>query len=150
MNRTHLLRHALRVGIFAIAACCTGALVAKDDDDDDRTGPRRPPQVLRQGFESSDHLLKDIERAERGPKHSAWIVESSRFLNVPHRAFQPDVGEPPFVDLPVNVGIIKAPNGDITLYDSGPSVTTCTMSGRRSPHSAVSRFLDGRPKRNSP
>ena len=38
---------------------------------------------------------------------------------MPHRAFQPDVGDPPFVDLPVNVGIIKAPNGAITLYDSG-------------------------------
>ena len=79
----------------------------------------RPPQVLKQGFESTDQLLDDIERAERGPKHSVWIIESSRFLNVPHRAFMPDVGAPPLIDLPVNVGIIKAPNGDITLYDSG-------------------------------
>ena len=31
----------------------------------------------------------------------------------------PDVGDPPFVDLPVNVGIIKGPDGTITLYDSG-------------------------------
>ena len=79
----------------------------------------RPPQTIQSGFESTDELLKDVERAERGPLYSAWIVESSRFLNVPHRAFQPDVGTPPFVDLPVNVGIIQAPNGALTLYDSG-------------------------------
>jgi glyoxylase-like metal-dependent hydrolase (beta-lactamase superfamily II) len=79
----------------------------------------RPPQTLRQGFESPRDLLRDVERAEQGPKHSAWIVESSRFLNVPHRAFQPDVGEPATVDLPVNVGIIKSPDGQITLYDTG-------------------------------
>jgi glyoxylase-like metal-dependent hydrolase (beta-lactamase superfamily II) len=60
-----------------------------------------------------------VERAERGPLYSAWIVESSRFLNVPFRAFMPDRGDRPFVDLPVNVGIIKGPDGNITLYDSG-------------------------------
>jgi glyoxylase-like metal-dependent hydrolase (beta-lactamase superfamily II) len=120
MNCKHLISHAMRVGILAMVACSAGVLLAKDDDDDDRGQKQdRPPQVLKQGFESTDQLLKDIERAERGPKYSAWIVESSRFLNVPHRAFQPDVGDPPFVDLPVNVGIIKAANGDITLYDSG-------------------------------
>ena len=78
-----------------------------------------PPQVIKSGFESTDSLLKDVERAENGPSYSAWIVESSRFMNVPHRAFMPDVGEPPFVNLPVNVGIIKGPDGEITLYDSG-------------------------------
>ena len=122
MSSTHLLKHAMRVGIFALAASLGGAgiILARDDDDDDRDRDReRPPQVLKQGFESTDQLLDDIDRAERGPKHSVWIVESSRFMNVPHRAFMPDVGDPPFVDLPVNVGIIKAPNGDITLYDSG-------------------------------
>lgn len=80
---------------------------------------QRPPQTEPSGFESTDSLLRDVERAEKAPQHSAWIVESSRFLNVPHRAFQPDVGDPPFVDLPVNVGIIEAPDGDLTLYDSG-------------------------------
>jgi glyoxylase-like metal-dependent hydrolase (beta-lactamase superfamily II) len=40
-------------------------------------------------------------------------------VNVPFRSFMPDRGDKPFVDLPVNVGIIKAGNGDITLYDSG-------------------------------
>jgi glyoxylase-like metal-dependent hydrolase (beta-lactamase superfamily II) len=122
MSSKHLLNHAMRVGIFALAASLgsAGILLARDDDDDDRDRDRgRPPQVLKQGFESTDQLLDDIERAERGPKHSVWIIESSRFLNVPHRAFMPDVGDPPLIDLPVNVGIIKAPNGDITLYDSG-------------------------------
>ena len=47
-----------------------------------RTG-ERPPQVVKSGFESTDQLLRDVERAERGPLYSAWIVESSRFLNVP-------------------------------------------------------------------
>ena len=64
-------------------------------------------------------LVRDAERAELGPQYSAWIVESSRFMNVPHRAFMPDVGDPPFVNLPVNVGIIKGPDGKITLYDAG-------------------------------
>ena len=78
-----------------------------------------PPQVIKSGFESTDSLLKDVDRAENGPNYSAWLVESSRFMNVPHRSFAPDVGEPPFVNLPVNVGIIKGPDGEITLYDSG-------------------------------
>jgi glyoxylase-like metal-dependent hydrolase (beta-lactamase superfamily II) len=144
MSSRHLLNHAMRVGIVALAASIGGAgvLLARDDDDDDRG---RPPQVLKQGFESTDQLLGDIERAERGPKYSAWIVESSRFLNVPHRAFQPDVGDPPFVDLPVNVGIIKAPNGDITLYDSGWKQlayifdwnTSCCWAGIRSQMRAI-------------
>ena len=89
------------------------------DHDDDRNEHRRPPQTLRQGFESTGQLLHDVRRAEQGPKHSAWIVESSRFMNVPTRAFMPDVGTPATVDLPVNIGIIKAPDGQITLYDSG-------------------------------
>ena len=117
-----MLNHAMRIGILAMVACLSsaGSLLAKDDDDDDRQQEQeRPPQVLKQGFESTDQMLSDIERAERGPKYSAWLVESTRFLNVPHRSFQPDVGDPAFVDLPVNIGIIKAPNGDITLYDSG-------------------------------
>ena len=144
MSSRHLLNHAMRVGIVALAASIGGAgiLLARDDDDDDRG---RPPQVLKQGFESTDQLLDDIGRAERGPKYSAWIVESSRFLNVPHRAFQPDVGDPPFVDLPVNVGIIKAPNGDITLYDSGWKQlayifdwnTSCCWAGIRSQMRAI-------------
>lgn len=150
MNCTHLFRYAMRAGILAMVALSSVALLAKDNDDDDRKGGKRPPQVVQQGFESTDSLLKDIERAERGPKYSAWIVESSRFLNVPHRAFQPDVGDPPFVDLPVNVGIIKAPNGDITLYDSGWKQlgyifdwnTSCCWYGLRNQMNAIGLDAD--------
>ena len=110
MMRT-LTRTAVMVGLLAAAGGLGGTGILQADP--------RPPQVIQSGFESTDELLKDVERAERGPLYSAWIVESSRFLNVPHRAFQPDVGTPPFVDLPVNVGIIQAPNGALTLYDSG-------------------------------
>ena len=99
----------------------------------------------KQGFESHRDLLRDARRGERGPEYSAWIVESSRFLNVPHRAFQPDVGDPAFVDLPVNVGIIKAANGDITLYDSGWKQlayifdwnTSCCWKGLRDQMTAI-------------
>jgi glyoxylase-like metal-dependent hydrolase (beta-lactamase superfamily II) len=106
-----LTRTVIVVGLLAAVAGLggTGKLLADP----------RPPQTIQSGFESTDELLKDVERAEKGPLYSAWIVESSRFLNVPHRSFQPDVGIPPFVDLPVNVGIIQAPNGALTLYDSG-------------------------------
>jgi len=106
-----LTRTVIVVGLLAAVAGLggTGKLLADP----------RPPQTIQSGFESTDELLKDVQRAEKGPLYSAWIVESSRFLNVPHRSFQPDVGDPPFVDLPVNVGIIQAPNGALTLYDSG-------------------------------
>ena len=40
-------------------------------------------------------------------------------MNVPHRSFTAGRGRTPFVNLPVNVGIIKGPDGEITLYDSG-------------------------------
>ena len=81
---------------------------------------KRPPQVLPSGFESTDSLLRDVERAEKGPLHSAWIVESSRFMGVPFGAFMPDkAGLNTTVDLPVNVGIIEDPDGNLTLYDSG-------------------------------
>ena len=105
-----LKRMTVLIGLLALSGALgsTGMLRAA----------QLPPQVIKSGFESTDSLLKDVERAENGPNYSAWIVESSRFMNVPHRAFTPDVGEPPFVNLPVNVGIIKGPDGEITLYDS--------------------------------
>ena len=106
-----LMRAATVVGLFVVAGGLGSTDVLRADP--------KPPQVIESGFESTDQLLKDVERAEKAPFYSAWIVESSRFLNVPHRAFQPDVGDPPFVDLPVNVGIIKGLDGHITLFDSG-------------------------------
>lgn len=59
---------------------------------------------------------------------SVWLVESSRFMNVPFGAFMPDRAYVPgatnaansinTVDLPVNVGVIKCGN-ELILYDAG-------------------------------
>src|SRR2546422_2588237 len=117
-----LLRVVLVFGVLALAGTLvnTGTLLA-DDDDRDNGDRHLPPQTLPQGFESTRDLLRDAQMADRAPKCSAWIVESSRFLGVPSRAFMPDRGDRVTVDLPVNVGIIKLPgrDADITLYDSG-------------------------------
>jgi glyoxylase-like metal-dependent hydrolase (beta-lactamase superfamily II) len=114
-----LLRISMMLGLVAVVGGLGRADVLRAGQDDQDQDGKRPPQTLSSGFESTDKLLRDVERAEKAPFYSAWIVESSRFLNVPHRAFQPDVGDPPTVDLPVNVGIIKGPDGKLTLYDSG-------------------------------
>ena len=89
----------------------------------------RPPQTLPQGFESTDRLERDVERAEDAPLYSAWLVESTRFVNVPPGSFMPDRAfipgstnprnNIPFFDFPANYGIIKGPDGQITLYDTG-------------------------------
>jgi glyoxylase-like metal-dependent hydrolase (beta-lactamase superfamily II) len=120
-----LMHAAMVLGLLAVIGGLGSAdvLQAKQDRDHDQDrhqGNQRPPQVLQSGFESTDRLLRDVERAQDAPLYSAWIVESSRFLNVPFGAFQPDkAGLNTTVDLPVNVGIIKDPDGHITLYDSG-------------------------------
>ena len=111
-----MIRNPLRVTVMLAFLVILGSLGPANVLQAD---PDQPPQVIPSGFESTDRLLRDVERAEKAPLYSAWIVESSRFLNVPHRAFQPDVGDPPFVDLPVNVGIIEGPDGNLTLYDTG-------------------------------
>ena len=59
---------------------------------------------------------------------SVWLVESSRFMNVPFGAFMPDRAFVPgstnannninTVDLPVNIGVIKC-GEELILYDSG-------------------------------
>jgi len=59
---------------------------------------------------------------------SVWLVENSRFMNVPFGMFHPDrsyvqgstnpKNNVNTVDLPVNVGVIKC-NNDLILYDSG-------------------------------
>ncbi|HEX2888002.1 MBL fold metallo-hydrolase [Vineibacter terrae] len=62
------------------------------------------------------------------PICSAWLIESSRFMNVPFGAFMPDRAFVPgstnpqnniaSVDLPVNIGVIKCGN-ELILYDTG-------------------------------
>ena len=108
-----LIRIAMLVIVVIVGALAPATVLQAKGNN------QRPPQTDPNGFESTDSLLRDVERAEKAPLFSAWIVESSRFLNVPHRAFQPDVGDPAFVDLPVNIGIIEGPDGNLTLYDSG-------------------------------
>jgi glyoxylase-like metal-dependent hydrolase (beta-lactamase superfamily II) len=115
------------VGILAMTAALLGgsALSAPEPDQDNQ----RPPQTLPKGFESTDRLLRDLENAENAPLYSAWLVESSRFVDVAPGSFMPDRAfilgstDPkraiPFFDFPANVGIIKGKDGKITLYDSG-------------------------------
>jgi glyoxylase-like metal-dependent hydrolase (beta-lactamase superfamily II) len=115
------------LSLFAMTAGVPGAgtLLAADSDGNNLL----PPQTLPQGFESTGELLRDQEEATNAPLYSAWLVESSRFINVPpgsfmpDRAFIPDSTDPkhniPFFDFPANVGIIKGKDGKITLYDSG-------------------------------
>jgi len=109
--RRKLKRMAAVIAVIAVAGALGSAGMLR--------AAQLPPQVIKSGFESTDSLLNDVEKAEGAPLYSAWLVESSRFMNVPHRSFTPDVGVPEFVNLPVNVGIIKGADGKITLYDSG-------------------------------
>src|SRR5258708_26944895 len=97
-----------------------GGTFGADERDQDS---ERPPQTLPQGFESTDQLLRDLEKAENAPLYSAWLVESSRFVNVPSGAFMPDRAfipgstDPrhniPLFDFPANVGIIKGKDGNV-------------------------------------
>ncbi|MCI0546624.1 MAG: MBL fold metallo-hydrolase [Candidatus Rokubacteria bacterium] len=144
------------LGLVAVVGGLGGASTLQADQDRDRDRENeRPPQTLKSGFESTDRLLRDVERAEDAPLYSAWIVESSRFLNVPYGAFMPDrVFIPgstnprnniPSIDLPVNVGIIKGPRGKITLYDAGWKQlayifdwnTSCCWKGLRDQMTAI-------------
>src|SRR3954462_5242160 len=84
----------------------------------------RPPQTLPRGFESTDQLQQDVEKNERAPLYSAWLIESSRFVNVSFGSFMPDRDfvspttpnhDIQFIDFPVNLGVIKGPDGNITL-----------------------------------
>src|SRR6201985_187680 len=62
------------------------------------------------------------------PICSAWLIESSRFMNVPFGSFMPDrafvpgsvkpESNIPTVDLPVNIGVIKC-GSELILYDTG-------------------------------
>src|SRR6266849_1538021 len=122
-----LMRLMSAVGLIAMAGGLLGGGTLRADEPDQDN--ERPPQTLPQGFESTDQLLRDLEKAENAPLYSAWLVESSRFVNVPSGAFMPDRAfipgstDPrhniPLFDFPANVGIIKGKDGNITLYDSG-------------------------------
>jgi glyoxylase-like metal-dependent hydrolase (beta-lactamase superfamily II) len=70
--------------------------------------------------------------ASQAQQYSVWLVENSRFMNVPYGAFMPDRAFVPgstskfnninLVDLPVNVGVIKGMvNGklEVVLADCG-------------------------------
>jgi glyoxylase-like metal-dependent hydrolase (beta-lactamase superfamily II) len=118
------------VGVIAMAGglLVGGGTLHADDEDEQDQDNKRPPQTLPQGFESTDRLLRDVEKAENAPLYSAWIVESSRFVGVPFGSFMPDRDfispstprhDIQFIDFPANVGIIKGKDGKITLYDSG-------------------------------
>ena len=73
-------------------------------------------------------LVAPVSAPAQGEVYSVWLVESSRFMDVPFGAFMPDRAFVPgstdpmnninTVDLPVNVGVIKG-GKDIILYDSG-------------------------------
>ena len=121
MTGNRLLRRGMFAGVFAVFGCLVGAnmLFANDDEWRQRRRSAAAAAGPAVGLREPGDLARDAVRAEQGNTYSAWIIESSRFMNVPHRSFTPDVGDPPTVDLPVNVGIIVAKNGDITLYDSG-------------------------------
>src|ERR1700739_5093351 len=68
------------------------------------------------------------EAQAQQPICSAWLIESSRFMNVPFGSFMPDrafvpgstkpESNIPSVDLPVNIGVIKCGN-ELILYDTG-------------------------------
>src|SRR6516164_10791951 len=121
---TRLMR---AVGLIAMAGGVLGGgtVLAADSDGNNLL----PPQTLPQGFESTGELLRDQEEATNAPLYSAWLVESSRFINVasgsfmPDRAFIPGSTDPkhnlPFFGFPANVGIIKGKDGAITLYHTG-------------------------------
>ena len=112
-----LMRLMGALGLIAMIAVLGGSALRADEPDQDDL---RPPQVLPKGFESTDRLQRDLERAENAPLYSAWIVESSRFVDVPFGSFMPDrdfinASTPrhdiQFIDFPVNVGIIKGKDG---------------------------------------
>jgi glyoxylase-like metal-dependent hydrolase (beta-lactamase superfamily II) len=125
MIRTAICVVATVALVVAGGAWLGGGLSRVSADQDNEI----PPQTLPQGFESTDSLERDVEKAENGPVYSAWLVESSRFVDVPPGSFMPDRAfipgstDPkhnlPFFDFPANYGIIKGPDGQITLYDSG-------------------------------
>ena len=81
--------------------------------------------VIGVGLALSAALAAPVAQAQNC---SVWLVENSRFMNVPFGMFHPDrsfvqgstnpKNNVNTVDLPVNVGVIKCGN-DLILYDNG-------------------------------
>ena len=81
------------------------------------------------GLALSATLAAPLAQAQNG---SVWLVENSRFMNVPFGMFHPDrsfvqgssnpKNNVNTVDLPVNVGVIKCGN-ELILYDNGWNAT---------------------------
>ena len=73
-------------------------------------------------------LVSGTAALAQAPVCSVWLIESSRFMNVPFGAFMPDrafvpgsdkpTQNIPTVDLPVNIGVIKC-GTELILYDTG-------------------------------
>ena len=117
MRSTESLKRTFAAGVLLFA--CAGADGAWAD----------PPQTLpSQGFESTDQLQQDVALSQTGPFYSVWLIESSRYVNVPFGSFMPDRDfvspstprhDIQFIDMPVNVGVIQSSDGQITLFDTG-------------------------------
>src|SRR5215467_9107752 len=113
------------LGLAALLGVLTAPLAVSAQSSG--SGPLSPdPQVLATGFESPDALRNDaVNNANSGAQYSAWLVESSRFIDIPFGSLMPDRAAPDpegkerIIDFPVNVGILKGKDGKITLYDSG-------------------------------
>src|SRR5207302_6075252 len=85
------------------------------------------PFALTAGIAALACLFGAAAQAQQ-PICSAWLIESSRFMNVPFGSFMPDrtfvpgstkpESNIPSVDLPVNVGVIKC-GSELILYDTG-------------------------------
>lgn len=76
------------------------------------------------------------------PMYSIWVLESSRFLDVPAGGFMPDRAYVPggnypghndiFFNLPVNYGVIKG-GSDIVMYDTGWKQQSYIFDMQKSP-----------------
>ena len=106
------------LGLVVVAGVLMGPALASAQQSSD-------PQVMSSGFESQEALRNDAATNAQGDQWSAWLVESSRFVNQAFGGFMPDKAAPDpegketIIEFPVNVGILKGKDGKITLYDSG-------------------------------
>ena len=143
--KTKITRLLGAVAIVAITGALPGGIALSADDlSQNSLNSLLPPQTLPQGFESTGQLLRDQHEATNAPLYSAWLVESSRFINVaagsfmPDRAFIPGSTDPKhdivFFDFPANVGIIKAKNGRLRFTTAAGSSWSTYLTG--TPHAA--------------